>query len=44
MQYVDSNGVAHTSPLQFVAPFGTVYNDLNYESDTMEADEKYKCY
>jgi hypothetical protein len=42
--YVDCDGVAHTRPLQFVAPFGTVYNDLNYESDTMAANDKHKCY
>jgi hypothetical protein len=27
-----------------VAPFGTVYNDLNYESNIVQADDKQRCY
>ncbi len=44
VQYIDPNGIAHTSPLQFVAPFGTVYNDLDYESKIVPANDTHRCY
>jgi hypothetical protein len=44
MQFIVNGGQVHNTPLQFMAENGTVYDDLEFESKTIDADEEHKCY
>jgi hypothetical protein len=42
--FVDGEGTTHETPLQYMAEYGTAYPTLDYESQTVEADDQHKCY
>jgi hypothetical protein len=42
--FIDGEGTTHETPLQYLAEYGTAYDTLDYESQTVEADDQHKCY
>jgi len=44
IQFIDSEGRAHETPLKYLAEYGTTYDALDYESRTVNTDDQHKCY
>jgi hypothetical protein len=44
MHFIDESGRMHETPMHYMTEYKTIYDEINYEKNIEDANDKHKCY